>query len=235
MSPLSPLKRLNAYICIVMIKAIIYDMDDLMVRSDELHDEATLLTLREAGYNLSEMPADIREQSLGRRVIDVLQSMIERFHWPTTAEELNKRRQPIFLNLVRQKLEAMPGLRESLKLFKDAGYQIALASSGVREYVEIVLDKFEVREYFDVIVAGDEVKNGKPNPEIYQVAVAKLGLRPEECVVLEDADHGIAAAKAAGCKCIAIKNPFTAPQTHKEADLVLDSLNDITLEIVRSL
>lgn len=218
-----------------MIKAIIYDMDDLMVNSDGLHDEATLLTLRQAGYDLPVMPEDIRRDSLGRRVIDVLQTMIERFHWPTTAEELDRQRQPVFLNLVRQKLEAMPGLRESLKLFKDAGYKIALASSGVREYIEIVLDKFKVREYFDVIVAGDEVANGKPDPEIYTKAVTKLELKPEECLVLEDADNGIQAAKAAGCKVIAIKNPYTAPQTHTGADLVLDSLNDITLEIVLSL
>jgi len=218
-----------------MIKAIIYDMDDLMVNSDGLHDEATLLTLRQAGYDLPVMSEDIRRDSLGRRVIDILQSMIEQFHWPTTAEELDRQRQPIFLNLVRAKLQAMPGLHESLKLFKDAGYKIALASSGVREYIEIVLDKFKVREYFDVIVAGDEVVSGKPDPEIYTQAVTKLGLKPYECLVLEDADHGIQAAKAAGCKCIAIKNPYTASQTHAGADLVLNSLNEITVATIARL
>ena len=97
------------------------------------------------------------------------------------------------------------------------------------------MEKFKVADYFDVIVSGDDVKRGKPDPETYLIAVKKLGIRPSQAVVLEDATNGIAAAKAAGCFCIAIKNPYTPKQDLSRADLALDSLADLSLKHLQSI
>ncbi len=126
----------------------------------------------------------------------------------------------------------MPGLIYSLEFFKSKGMKIALASSGTEEYIQIVLDKFSIRNYFNVIVSGNDVKKGKPDPETYAIAVKKLNLKPVECVVLEDATVGIIAAKAAGCMCIAVKNNYTLEQDLSKADTQINSLqmiNDILL------
>lgn len=217
-----------------MIKAVIYDLDDLMVNSAPKHFKATDILLQRYGHKYEELPDKLKTNFIGKRVIDVLKNIIGHFKISADLNELYRERMRIFLDLIRDELEAMPGLFKSLKLFKNK-YKIALASSGTRKYIEFVLEKFEIENYFDVVVSGDDVKVGKPSPETYLIACKKLGLQPTECVVFEDAAVGVASAKSAGCKCIAIKNPYTPPQDLSEADLVLGSLDELTLKIVDSL
>ena len=109
-----------------------------------------------------------------------------------------------------------------------------MASSGTKEFINIVLDKFKIRDYFRVIVSGDEVSVGKPAPETFLIAAEKLGLSPQQCIVLEDATNGIESAKAAGCKCIAIPYKKGLKQDLSKADLILDSLNEVNEENLNS-
>jgi len=218
-----------------MIKAIIYDMDDLMVNSDPLHTIAWEKLLKKFDKKFSDIPEELKAKFIGIRVIDTCKKIIEIFNLNTDLNSFYDERIKIFLEIVKSELETMPGLIESLKLFKANKFKIALASSGAKEYIHLVLDKFSIGEYFDVIVSGDCVSIGKPDPETYLVASKKLGLEPMECVVLEDSQNGIIAAIQAGCKCIAIVNPNTPPQDHSQANLILNSLQDITLENINSL
>jgi HAD superfamily hydrolase (TIGR01509 family) len=218
-----------------MIKAIIYDMDDLMVNSDPLHIVAWEKILQNFNKKFTDIPEEIRSKFIGMRVIDISKSIIEILHLDTDLESFYNERINIFLDIVKNDLEEMPGLIYSLQLFKSHNFKIAIASSGAKQYIDLVLDKFDIRKYFDVIISGDCVSIGKPHPETYLVASEKLGLNPRECVVLEDATNGIEAAIQAGCKCIAIINTNTVPQNYSKANLVLNSLNDITLENIDSL
>lgn len=217
-----------------MIKAVIYDLDDLMVNSAPTHFKATDILLQKYGHKYEELPGDLKTDFIGKRAIDVLKDIIRHFKIAADLNELYGERMRIFLDLIRNELEPMPGLFKSLELFKNK-YKIALASSGARKYVEFVLEKFGIGDYFDVVISGDDVKVGKPSPETYSVACKKLGLKPGECVVFEDAAVGVASAKSAGCKCIAIKNPYTPQQDLSKADVILDSLGDITLKMVDAL
>jgi len=218
-----------------MIKAIIYDLDDLMVNSNPLHTEASDKVLQKYGVSQKKLPEHIRAKFIGMRVSDILKNLIDYFQLGVNLEDLREKRSAIFLELVRKKLQVMPGLFQSLKLFRQNKFKIALASSGTKKYINIVLEKFKVADYFDVIVSGDDVKRGKPSPETYFIAVKKLSIRPSQAVVLEDATNGIAAAKAAGCFCIAVKNSHTPKQDLTKADLILDSLTDLSLRHLRSI
>ena len=218
-----------------MIKAVIYDLDDLMVNSNPLHTEASDKVLQKYGVSQKKLPEHMRAKFIGMRVSDILKNLIDYFQLGVNLEDLREKRSAIFLELVRKKLQVMPGLFQSLKLFRQNKFKIALASSGTKKYINIVLEKFKVADYFDVIVSGDDVKRGKPSPETYFIAVKKLSIRPSQAVVLEDATNGIAAAKAAGCFCIAIKNPHTPKQDLSKADLVINSLKELSLEEIRSL
>ncbi len=218
-----------------MLKAIIYDMDDLMVNSDPLHAEAWEKLLSGFNHKFNDLPIELRTKFIGMRVIDVCKEIINTLKLSTNLEKFYERRIEIFLELVHNKLEAMPGLLKSLKLFKDNGFKIALASSGTKQYIQLVLNRFNIEDYFNIIVSGDCVKIGKPHPETYLVACKKLRFNPVECLVLEDAKNGIESAKAAGCKCIAIISSHTPPQDYSKADLVLNSLNELSLGIINSL
>lgn len=218
-----------------MIKAVIYDLDDLMVKSDHLHFKAWDTILKEFNSSLNNLPKGYLAKFIGRRVVDTAVELVKDLKLNTTIDSFFKRRNEIFMRLVKNELESMPGFLYSLKLLKGNGYKIAIATSATKEYMDLVLKKFRIKKYFDVTVCGDEVKIGKPHPQTYMIACKKLGFKTKECLVLEDATNGIESAKAAGCKCIAIKNPYTPLQDHSQADIVLDSLKDLNLDIIRSL
>lgn len=218
-----------------MIKAVIYDLDDLMVNSYPLHLLATEEVLQEYGETINHVPENIRAGFIGVRVIDMLQQLIEYLHLPTDVQTLHAKRKTVYLKLVRDTLEPMPGLMESLSLFKKNKLLIALTSSAVIEYIDLVLDKFNIRDFFTVIISSEDVIKGKPNPEPYLLTVEKLGLKPYECLVLEDARNGIESAKNAGCWCIAVENPYTPPQDRSRADRIISSLLHIDFPLIESI
>ncbi|MBI1971811.1 MAG: HAD family phosphatase [Candidatus Aenigmarchaeota archaeon] len=218
-----------------MIKAVIYDLDDTMVDSNPLHVEAFETILKKLGHDIDEMPAEIRSRFVGMRIVDISRKMCDYFKFDVNLEAFFRERNKVFLDIVKNKLQSMPGLLYSLRLFRENGLRVAIASSGTREYINFVLEKFSIAGYFDVIVSGDDVKLGKPDPETYFVACEKLGLKPGECLVLEDSTVGVQSAKSAGCKCIAFQSPNTPVQDHSKADLVLGSLEKLSMEIIRSL
>jgi sugar-phosphatase len=126
-------------------------------------------------------------------------------------------------------LPAMPGAVEAVSALFDAGYPLAVASSGIREYITLVLERLGIADRFRVVVTGADVAHGKPHPEPYLVTAARLGVPPANCVVFEDATVGVLAAKAAGMRCIAVPNPeATQTQDLSTADLILSSLTDFT-------
>lgn len=218
-----------------MIKAAIYDLDDTMVNSLPLHLAANDALLAEYGHKVADIPPDLKASFLGRRIKDILKKTIEVFKIDVDLDAFYKKREKIFLKIAEEKLEALPGLIESLDSFQKNGFRIALATSANKDYLDLVLNKFNVGKYFKVIVSGDDVKIGKPDPETYQAAAEKLKLKPEECLVLEDATAGIASAITAGCRCIAIKNNYTPPQDLSKADLVVNSLLEIDLKIIKAI
>ncbi len=218
-----------------MISAIIYDLDDTMVNSDPLHARAWQELLKDFGHNFSSLPEDLRAGFIGRRVIDIISELIDHLNLQAPKEMLYQKRTDLFLAMIQNELEPLPGMLESLKRFKSEGYKLAIASSGAKKYIELILKKFQIASYFDAVITGDDVKIGKPHPDAYLTAAKKLNVDPASCVVFEDATKGIQSAKAAGCICIAIENSNIPPQDFREADLVVKSLNEITVSCIQKL
>lgn len=210
-----------------MIKAAVYDMDDLMIDSYPLHMKAWDIILKKYGHSASEITEEMISGFVGMRVIETVEIIVKEFNMDISPEDLSREREDIFLEIAEKELETMPGFIESLEFFKKKGFKIAMASSATKKYIDVVLDKFKIREDFDVIVSGDDVSKGKPDPEVYRKASENLGLKPEESVVMEDAEKGVESAKNAGCKCIGVINTKTPTQDLSKADVVLKSLNEI--------
>lgn len=215
-----------------MIKGIIYDLDDTMVNSHPLHKRAWEEVLKVYGYQFKDVPKEVRANFLGKRVIDNVQPIIDHLNLNISKDELYEKRSEIFLDIVKNELQLLTGLLSSLKLLKENNYKLAVASSGARRYVGLVLEKFNIKKYFDIVITGDDVKLGKPNPEVFLLASEKLGFKPSECLVFEDATNGIMAAKAAGAICIAIENRNVPTQDFSKADFIIHSLNELNLKTI---
>lgn len=218
-----------------MISAIIYDLDDTMVNSDPLHERAWEELLKDHGHDFRSLPEELRSNFIGRRVIDITHELVDYLNIKANKNDLYEKRIELFIKIVENELEPLPGLLESLERFKSLGFKLAVASSGAKRYVELVLKKFDIGRYFDAIITGDDVQIGKPHPDAYLITAKKMHVKPSNCLVLEDATKGIQSAKAAGCKCIAIENPNIPPQDFQEADLVVRSLDEVTLEKIQIL
>ena len=204
-----------------------------MIDSSPLHQRAGEFVLQKYGHSLEEIPEDIRSRFFGKRVVDIVEEMVDFFKLDVDPKIFFKERDAVFLDLVKKELQTLPGLVQSLQFFKNNNYKIIVASSGTKEFIDIVLDKFKIHKYYDAIVSGDEVSAGKPDPEPFLLATKKLGLKPEECVVLEDSANGVEAAKKAGCKCISIPYKTKFKQDVSKADLVLSSLEDINIDVMK--
>ena len=217
-----------------MIKAVVYDLDDTLVNSDSIHTQAWNEELKPFGYSQNDLPLEIRLSFTGRRVIDITEIIVDYFKLPIDIQRLYESKNALYYQLVEKQLELLPGVIESLELLKQS-YPLAIGTSGTKKYVDIVFKKFSLEPYFKIIVCGDDVKQGKPNPETYLLAAEKLGVDANNCLVFEDAAKGIQAAKSAGCFCIAIVNTNIPPQDLRQADMVLQSLHEVTDPLIKSI
>lgn len=218
-----------------MIKAIIYDVDGTLVDSEPFHIESWDKALQNYGHSLSEYPEDKRSSIPGKKPVSIAKELIEYFKISTTPESLAKIKHDIFMHLLKNGVKEMPGAVKSLQVLEKRGFILAIGTSQTRPYIDIVLDSLKIRKYFEVIVTGEEIKNGKPHPDTYLAVVKKLGLKSSECVVIGDAQSGIASAKAAGCYCIAVKTNTAIPQNLKGADIVIFSHQELREELLNSL
>lgn len=212
------------------LKAAIWDMDGVIADTAPYHYQAWRETFRKRGFSFSE--ADFR-RNFGQRNDTIIKTVMgnissKDFEAAAAEKEADYRRR------VDGNIKALPGAIELMKALRERGVKIAVASSAPPENIKIILDGLRIAEYFQAIVFGREVTEGKPSPQAFLLAAKKLGVEPENCVVFEDAIAGVAAARTAGMKCVAITN--THPKGKLEqANLVVESLSRISVDDLEKL
>lgn len=184
------------------IKGAIFDMDGVLLNSEVLYQRFWCEAGREFGYPF-EPKHVLRLRSLtGINAIKVLEEM---FHEGFPYEEVKARRKILMEEYIdKYGVEAKDGAKEILEYFKGQGIKLALATSSERSRAMKHLSLHGLWEYFDETVCGGEVANGKPEPDIYELAAAKLGLEPAECLAFEDSPNGVISAHRAGCVTVMV-------------------------------
>jgi len=203
-----------------MFRALIFDMDDLMVASERLYLEVEKEMARSFG---KEFKMEAWEKMMGRKPIEGLQVFVEELGLPLSAEEALEIRNVRMREKYRREAEAMPGLFRILDAFYGK-LRLAVCTGAQQEFLEIVVNRLGIREKFDLLQSSDEIQKGKPEPEIYLVCCQKLGFKPRECIVLEDSSNGALAAKRAGCYTIAVPSEYSKRQDFSLVDFVAADL-----------
>ncbi len=208
------------------IEAIIFDMDGVLTDSEPLINEAAIRMFREVGIEVR--PEDFAP-FVGAGENRYIGGVAEKYGRVIDIAVAKKRTYEIYLQLVPKGLRAFPGAVEFVLTCRRADLRTALASSADEVKIQANLRKIDLPpEGWDAIVTGEDVARPKPQPEIFLAAARKLGVNPGTCCVVEDALNGIAAAKAAGMRCVAVAQTFPAGLLDK-ADLVRPSIADVTL------
>jgi len=215
-----------------MISAAIFDLDGVVVDSEPLHYLSEKEMLSKRGVNLRR--SDIKE-IVGRTEMEGIQYLKDRFGLKDSAKQLYEEKQRIYKRMLRKAVKPRPGLFKLLNSLEDEGMTLAIASSAPRENIDIVLKALGIEDKFRAVVSGDDVERGKPSPDIFLLAAQRIGIKPKNCLVIEDAQNGVEAAKRAGMTCIAVPNQFTQDQDFSRADAVVQGLEDIDLKFIRSI
>lgn len=211
-----------------MIKAVIFDMDGLLVDSEPVWDRA-----RKSMADGAAKPwtADDHKALMGVSTAEWADYMIEHLELDMTREEVVDEVVERMIALYREGVPYLPGAIDAVEL-AGAHYRTALASGSHPALIEAVMADDAMRGKFEIIVSGDEVARGKPAPDVYLETARRLGVEPEECVCLEDSGNGIRAGANAGMRVIAVPDARFHPagDAAAVADVVLGSLTELTPE-----
>jgi len=213
--------------------AAIFDMDGVLVDTYHAHYQSWLAMAQAEGFSFTE---EQFAETFGRTSREIIAHF-----WgegrlsDRQIAEMDEQKEAAFRRIIEQNFPAMPGAAELLESLHQAGFALAVGSSGPPENVELVVDKLGVRELLGAVVTGRDVHRGKPDPEVFLIAADRLGVSPARCVVIEDAPAGIEAARRAGMRSVGLASTGRKPEDLAAADLVVASLDELKPHRLREL
>ena len=215
------------------VEAVIFDLDGLIIDSET--PEVMAWQAVYAGYGM-EFPVASWLQNVGRN--DRPWDPLAPFRAPGSPAAPDA-----VAALWRERADALmavsftplPGVVPLLSALRRRGIRTAVASSSRRAWIQKVLAELGLERQFDATAGGDEVRRAKPDPDVYLLAARRLGAAPEACVAIEDSQHGVRSAKAAGMACIAVPSALTRQMDFSAADLVVGSLDEVTTDTIATL
>lgn len=218
-----------------MIQGAIFDMDGVLLHNVDYHLEAFRLFGEEQGRVLT------REEVFsvfGRKNVDMMQALLGRTLSEAEVERFEDRKETIYRELIGPSLEetVVSGLLPFMSALSEEGVLLAVASSGPKKNVDMVLDGLAIRDRFSAVVTGELVTNGKPDPEAFLLAAQRLGVEPGDCAVFEDSFAGVRAGLASGGKCVAIATTHTEQELETlSPHIVVKDFNEISIGRLRRL
>jgi beta-phosphoglucomutase len=210
-----------------MIKGVLFDMDGVLVDSESFICKAAMMMFDELGVITT--PEDFLP-FLGMGENKYLGGVAEKHGAKVDINNIKARTYEIYGEIVRENLYPLPGVHEFISECLNRGFKLALATSADRVKMEVSLKEIGLsQKTFHSIVTGLDVENKKPFPDIYIKAAGNIGLKPHECLVVEDTISGLKAGKEAGCKCLAVASSFDAAML-QQADWICESLLNVPAE-----
>ena len=213
---------------------LVFDMDGTLIDNLKYHFLAFDEYAKQMGFTLLE-PLSLKHNGLHSN--DIFPMLLgEDIVAEYGLDRLNNEKEEVYRELYSPHIKPITGLMELLQAAKESDIKCAIGSSGCRENVEFVIEALGIKDFIDVSISGSDVTHGKPHPEIFATAIERMGLKPEECIVVEDAVNGILAGIAAGCKCLAVTTTSSAELLSKTgAALCIDDFTEVDIEKLQQL
>ena len=205
------------------IKAVAFDLDGLMFNTEDVYWKVGCELMRRRGKEYTE---ELSHAIMGRPPQVCFETMIEWHSLDDTWEAMAAESEKVFVTLLGEGVDAMPGMYALLESLEKASLPKAICTSSSPEVVDAVLTRFSMRPRFEFVLTAADITHGKPNPEIYQKAAARFGIEPRHMLVLEDSQTGTLAAAASGAFTVSVPAGLSRNHDFDAADLVAESLED---------
>ena len=208
-----------------IFEAVLWDLDGVIADTGIYHCRAWQDVFGKRGVSFTE---EDFMRHFGQRNDTIIRDTLGDNISPEELDIIASEKEENYRRRVAGNIKLLPGAIELLRSLRQHGIKMAIASSAPLENIQIIIQGLDIEDCFQAIVWGREVAEGKPSPQIFLLAAKKLGAKPGNCVVIEDAVAGVAAAKRAGMKCLAIANSHPR-NTLREADLIVDTLEAVSV------
>lgn len=212
--------------------AVIFDMDGTLVDNNPYHVKAWQAFYQKRGREL--LIDDYKQNINGRVAKDIFPYIFQREITPEEVQVLSDEKESLYRELYKPHIKPIDGLVPFLKELQSAGLPMAIATSGLPVNIDFLFEHLIIKEYFNSIVDASQITNGKPHPEIFLKAAQSINADPTNCVAFEDSVSGIAAAKAAGMKVVALTTMQQRPFI-EQADIIIDDYTQISLQLLQNL
>lgn len=217
-----------------MLKAVIFDMDGVIIESEPLHYVAYHKMFEDVTIDV---PDALYESFTGQSTLNICKQLCDIYQLETSAESLvalkRKHFDYIFENDTNFNL--IEGVLDLIKEYHNNGLTLVLGSSATMSSIDRIFNRFDLNPYFKAKFSGADLKESKPHPELFIKASEATGFLKEECMVIEDATNGITAAKAAGLFCVAYDSFHSKNQDYSQADLVIKKFEEIRYNKIKQL
>lgn len=212
-----------------MLKAVLFDMDGVIVDTEPLHRKAYFKMFDDINIEVSEAMYD---SFTGQATLPICRILCQHFNLSETPEHLvsTKRKHFKYLFENDSELALLDGVHELIKDYHANGLTLILASSASMPNINRIFDRFDLNKYFKAKISGADLKASKPHPEIFLKAAELAEEHTDNCIVIEDSTNGIEAAKAANIYCVGFKSPHSTNQDYSKADRVISSFAEITFQ-----
>ncbi len=217
------------------LKAVLFDMDGVIVDTEPLHKQAYFLMFKKVGITVSQ---ELYNAYTGQSTIEICKDLVNRFNLSLAATELVAYKRAFFKELFfaeTNDLHLLDGVLDLIKDYYNNGVTLVLASSASMVTINNVFTKFDLNKYFKGKISGADLKASKPHPEIFIKAAEIAGFDKNECIVIEDSTNGIKAAYDGEIYCIAYKSEHSKAQDYSLAQKIISNYNEIKYNLIKDI